>query len=180
MSRLRITKRGLPEDFQKVPAIKAVRQLTGIGLKEAKDAVEEAMTGAVVVLEDKRPHDSSAPAMYDAVESLRTQGMELSSGATKTEFIIQAVRESAKLAADEEETELAILLLDVLRQHEINVTEKDERYMEAQEQNRIRAHAERMRREEQDQVREAQEVRFQAAADREEQNIAYEPEGGTL
>ena len=178
MSRLRTTKRGMPHDFNKVAAIKAVRQLAGIGLKEAKDAVEEAMTGIVVVIEDVRPHDPSAPAMYDASESLRAQGMELSSGTTKTQFIVQAVRESAKLAADEEETDLAILLLDALKQHEVNVAEKEERYLEAQEQNKIRAHAERMRREEQDVVREAQEVRFQEASDRERDALA--PEGGTF
>jgi hypothetical protein len=172
MSRLRILKTGMPEDFQKVPAIKAVRQLSGLGLKEAKDAVEEAMTGTVVVIEDKRPHDPSAPAMYDASENLRAQGMILQVGTSKTEFIVQAIRESAKLAADEDETELAILLLDALRKHEINVAAREESWKETQEQDRVRAHAEKLRREEQDAIRDAQEKRFQETNDRERDALA--------
>jgi len=179
MSRLRISKNGMHEDFNKVAAIKAVRQLCGIGLKEAKDAVEEAMTGTVVVIADLTPHSSSQMSSQDAHENLRAQGMELLRGTSKTEFIVQAIRESAKLAADEEENNLAILLLDVLRQHEIDVAEKEENWRIAQEQNKMRAHNEKVRREEQDKIRDQQERRFQESRKRkhdEEVNIgAYQP-----
>ena len=176
MSRLRISKHGMPEDFNKVATIKAVRQLCGIGLKEAKDAVEEAMTGTVVVITDLTPHASSQMSNHDAHESLRAQGLVLQSGTSKTEFIVQAIRESAKLAADEEETELSILLLDALRKHEINVDAREEKWKESQEQDRVRAHAEKMRREEQDQIRDLQEKRFQETRDREQD--ALTPEEG--
>jgi hypothetical protein len=169
MSRLRISKNGMSENFNKVAVIKAVRQLTGIGLKEAKDAVEEAMTGTVVIIKDGTPHDSTIASNYDSHDGIHDNGMELLFGTSKTQFIVQAIRESAKMAADEEENELAILLLDVLRQHEANEIVKEERYRETQEQNRIRAHGERMRREEQDSIREAQEERFQASRKREQE-----------
>ena len=174
MSRLRISKHGMPQDYNKVASIKAVRQLCGIGLKEAKDAVEEAMTGTVVAITDLTPHASSQMSNHDAHESLRAQGMILQAGTSKTEFIIQAVRESAKLAADEEETELSILLLDALRQHEINVDAREERWKETQEKDRVRAHAEQIRKEEQDAIRDQREVRFQAAQDREQDALAPE------
>ena len=169
MSRLRISKNGMSQNFNKVAVIKAVRQLTGIGLKEAKDAVEEAMTGTVVLIKNGTPHDSTIASSNDANDSIHENGMELFFGTSKTQFIVQAIRESAKLAADEEENELAILLLDVLRQHEINEVAKEERYRETQEQNRIRAHGERMRREEQDAIREAQEKRFRSTRKREQE-----------
>ena len=178
MSRLRISKNGMPEHYNKVAVIKAVRQLTGIGLKEAKDAVEEAMTGIVVIIKDGTPHESTIASSHDANDSIHENGMELYSGTSKTQFIIQAIRESAKMAADEEETDLAILLLGVLSQHEANEIEKEERYREAQDQIRIRAHGERMRREEQDSMREAQEERFRSSRKREqeqERNKAYDP-----
>jgi len=180
MSRLRISKNGMPEDFNKILVIKAIRFLTGIGLKEAKDAVEEAMTGVITIIEDGNPRELSTTTGDEAHENIRANGMELFNGTSKVEFVVQAIRESAKLAADEEETELAILLLDVLRQHEINIDAKEERRQEILEQKRIRAHAERMRREEQDEIRQAQEARFQAARQRERDEVTQAPEGGTF
>ena len=181
MARLRISKQGMPDSFNKVAAIKAVRLLTGIGLKEAKDTVEEAMTGVIVEIDDSSAiqRELTTANTHEAIENLRAQGMELQNGTTKIEFILQAVKESAKLATDEKETDLAILLLGVISQHEANVFAKEEQYKLMQEENRIRAHAERMRREEADALREKQEERFQA--DRQRQyNESYDPEGGTL
>lgn len=162
MSKLRMSRGVLPDGFNKVAAIKAVRQLSGIGLKEAKDAVESAMQGELVDLSNSTPQDSLASSV-DAFNSLAEQGMSLIQGSTKAEFIIASLKESAKLAADEEEEELAMLLLDAIRQHKENV-ERKEIQLEAERENaRERAHAERIRKEEVSALREKQEERWHAA-----------------
>lgn len=159
MSRLRLSSGGLPESFQKVVSIKALRLLTGIGLKEAKDAIEAAMIGELVSIQDGYPRDSEMT-NYEAHTNLKKNGLELVQGTTKIEFIIEAVKEIAKMAADEEEEQLAILLLDILRQHKENVRLKEKQYKDEQEDTRQRMHAERLRQEEVARISEQQEQRW--------------------
>ncbi len=145
MSKLRMTHAGsLPADFNKVTTIKAVRQLSGVGLKEAKDAVEAAMLGDIIDLGSFAPTEALA-AGVESLRNLTAQGFEIINGRGKIPFVIEAIKESAKLAADEEDEELAMLLLDVIKQHKENCERKGR---EAEE------------------MRELQEQRWQAAEER--------------
>jgi hypothetical protein len=161
MSKLRLTRAGMPADFNKVAAIKALRLLSGVGLKEAKDAVEEAMTGAVVDLTQTAPIDELG--VQESIRNLEAQGFEFINGKGKIPFVIEAIKESAKLAADEEDEELAMLLLDVIKQHRENCERREHEAEERREIARQRNHAERIRKEEMSAIREAQEERWQAA-----------------
>lgn len=168
MSKLRLTREGMPQDFNKVSAIKALRQLSGVGLKEAKDAVEAVMTGEIVDLGTTAPRGEYAD--YDSLRNLTAQGFEFLNGKGKIPFVIEAIKESAKLAADEEDEELAMLLLDVIKQHNENCERREREAEEYRELAKQRSHADRMRREELDAVREQQEQRFQAAELRSQEN----------
>ena len=166
MSKLRMTHPGsLPTDFNKVTTIKAVRQLSGVGLKEAKDAVEAAMVGDIVDLGDFASSDALA-AGVESLRNLTAQGFEIVNGRGKIPFVIEAIKESAKLAADEEDEELAMLLLDVIKQHKENCERREREAEEMRELARERNHAERIRKEQMSELRELQEQRWQASEER--------------
>lgn len=160
MAKLRLTRGKTLNNFNKVAVIKAVRRLSGIGLKEAKDAVEAAMLGDLINLSYSKQINPSTPSV-EAHQILSEQGFELIDGTTKTEFIIAAVKESVKLATDIEEEELAILLLDVIRQHKENVERKENKLEGERELARDRNLVERVRQEELDNIREQQEQRWE-------------------
>ena len=156
MAKLRLAQGGLSLNFDKIVSIKAVRQLTGLGLKESKDAVEAVILGGMVDL------DSSDPAVAAAVSNeshyiLLAQGLELIQGTTKVDFIIIAIKESAKLAADEEEEELAVLLLDVVCRHKENIKQRESKQETQREAARERKHAESVRQDEISVIRDRQE-----------------------
>jgi len=101
---------------QKVACIKAFRQITGLGLKEAKDAIELAMSGGVFLLPGK-----TAPSGCDAeIDVLNANGLMITGNANKVEFILRSLRANAKMAIDCEENNLAILIIDALDRFEDN------------------------------------------------------------
>ncbi len=105
---------GTPSNDQKVACIKAIRKITGLGLKEAKDAVELAMSGGAYVLPCK-----TAPSHCDAeIEVLNANGLMITGNATKVEFILRSMRANAKMAIDCKENNLAILIIDALDRFE--------------------------------------------------------------
>lgn len=169
MAKLRLSNGTVRDGFNKVAAIKALRQLTGVGLKEAKDVVEKAMTGALVDLSPSVPNESLV-SVQESYRVLAAQGLELIQDGKKVEFIIAAIKESAKLAADEEEEALAILLLDVIRQHKENCAAAARIEEADRELARGRSHAERVRREDIAELREQQERRWENENRRSQKN----------
>ncbi len=106
-------------DYARVTVIKAVRQLTGLGLKEAKDLTEK--QGAQLVhfrVEDIRSYydDSVIPAeqvLKNGLEVLRNHGVlvhEVSRVGTLAE-----VRQLASDAVLRDEHDLAIALIEVIQ-----------------------------------------------------------------
>lgn len=107
------------QNYNRVGVIKAVRQLTGLGLKEAKDLTEK--QGAQLVhfrVEDNRSYydDSVIPAekvLKDNLELLRSNGVlvhEVGRVGTLAE-----VRQLASDAVLRDEYDLAIALIDVIK-----------------------------------------------------------------
>jgi len=152
MAKLRLLQQANPANFNKVACIKAVRQLTGIGLKEAKDAVELAMTNVAVTF-DNITAERSINADQSSFDALRENGMELVAGTNKIEFIIEAVKESAKMAADDGEEDLAILLLTAIKQHKQNKLDAEEKYQAEAELHRQRVHTAKIRADEVAQIK---------------------------
>lgn len=101
---------GVPEDYQKVACIKVVRHLAGLGLKEAKDAVEIAAGGDIVQLPGK-----TLPEHCDEeLGVLRANGLTIIVDEDKVAFILRSMKANAKMAIDCDENNLAILILDAL------------------------------------------------------------------
>lgn len=105
----------------KVPAIKAVRVLSGLGLKEAKDVVdaEKEYTFKVVTQDAQGSWDSTdiVPASArcaDAVRDLRTMGIYVTENLLKRDILLEQVRQLASDAVMEKQDDLAIALIEVL------------------------------------------------------------------
>ena len=104
----------------KVAAIKALRSLSGLGLKEAKDGVEDVMDGrsltvplAIGALDDRGQLNAR-----EELATLRQEGIHVGAGSTKRDAVIGATRSAAKIAVDDKQYDLAIDLIKVLRDHD--------------------------------------------------------------
>lgn len=128
MATLRTTKGFNKRSYNKVAVIKAFRQLSNFGLKEAKDAVEAAAAGL--------PHEfilgnlaSTIEREADAITTMTDEGFTIGSANPKIEVIIEATKQSAVLATNEGDSELARILLGVLIEFDaIENRRADERY----------------------------------------------------
>ena len=103
----------------KVAAIKALRQLTGLGLKEAKDAVEDVMVGhriecSVLSGYDVESHNS------EEYRVLEQEGIGAVSprDVLAREAIIIPLKELVSMATCESQYELARDILTVLEKHD--------------------------------------------------------------
>jgi len=102
---------------QKVASIKALRTLTGLGLKEAKDAVEDAMdTGKTSI---QMYGDPVSLLRTEEVKILTSEGFRVNGIGDKKEAIVNSVQTSARIAIQDKQYELAIDLLKVLKDHDV-------------------------------------------------------------
>lgn len=153
MSRLRLNPRGGPSKPNKVSAIKAIRGLTGASLKESKDWIEMAQAGGITDLIYYSPNRLLAQkGEHECLSILEAEGFEIIGKNTKTDFILEATKISAKMAIDEGEHELAVLLLDVLSDYEKLCAQKKENENKLAEAERVRIHKRKLRRQETEQI----------------------------
>ena len=106
-------------DYNRVGVVKAIRQLTGLGLKEAKELTEKQGTQLVHVRVSDivDPYtNQSVPAnevLTDAIVNLRGNGVVVvEAGRAGT---LAEVRQLASDALLRDELDLAVALIDVLR-----------------------------------------------------------------
>lgn len=98
------------EGYNKVACIKAFRHITGLDLKEAKDAIELAAGGGAFEL-----LDGTVLAPYDEqIGVLKAGGLMITGDTGKVKFILRSLKANAKMAIDCDENNLAILILDAL------------------------------------------------------------------
>jgi hypothetical protein len=104
----------------KLAAIKALRSFTGLGLKDAKDAVEDVMDGhnLDVPVNGNLIDNHGKLVARDELAALRENGIHVSLGGTKREAVIGATRSAAKIAIEDCQYDLAIDLIKVLRDHD--------------------------------------------------------------
>lgn len=109
-----------PDRQQKVPCIKALRCITGFGLKEAKDAYEDAEAGEVVEA-DMLPAYAAILASggrEDSLDVLRANNFSFGGIATQRTAVLAALRDSAKVALMSKDYDLAISVINVLKEHD--------------------------------------------------------------
>lgn len=137
-------------ESNKVKAIKAVRAITRLGLKDAKDAVEDAMDGHTITIESSfNPRD---PAIAHELSELKCFGFELAHEKTKASMILESVKQSAILAAKEDDYDLARLLLNVLTEYEEISEARIQRGLAEIEQRKEEKHRANLRAEEREQA----------------------------
>ena len=134
----------------KVAVIKLVRQLSGIGLKEAKDAVESAMEGNSVDMKSVfNPRD---PAHAEGIANLIELGFDLNDKTTKASVILESVKQGAILAAKESDYGLAQLLITVITDYEDICEARRTAAFELTERNDERNYRRSVRQEEREKV----------------------------
>ena len=104
----------------KVAAIKALRSMSGLGLKDAKDGVEDVMSGRTltVPLSINALDDRGLLNAREEIATLRAEGIHVGVGGTKRDVVIGATRSAAKMAVNDKQYDLAIDLIKVLRDHD--------------------------------------------------------------
>lgn len=162
MGRLRRRAKDFPASSNKVAAIKAIRTITGSGLKEAKDAMDAAISGQTVNLEYYSSALGPGDNSYESYEILEHEGFEIINRNTKIEFILEATRKSAKMAVDEGENELGTLLLEVLTKHEENCKRKTADEKRIIEETLERKHKQKIRQYELSEAQGANRDRYEA------------------
>jgi hypothetical protein len=144
-------------NFNKVAVIKAVRSVSGLGLKEAKDAVEDAMAGHKITV-DIAPNLANV-VIEDCVETIEMHGMSLSWKGTHTDFILKSVQQNAVLATNSDDYELAQLLLNVLTEYAKVEDQREQDRIKRGEEAAIRKFKENERREKEEQFHAARRKR---------------------
>ena len=101
----------------KVACIKAFRNLTGVGLKEAKDAIEDVMAGNTI-REDVRPTMLENGPRGECFDTLRNNNIAIGGVTTKRDIVLEAVRTGITIALADKEHDLASDLIAVLKKHD--------------------------------------------------------------
>ena len=95
----------------KVLAIKGVRAITGMGLKESKDLVEEAIDGRVKTLRVTSPRKDD---VKTGIECIRNSGCYIEEQTTEGQ---KELKKLIKHAVDKEQFVLANDLMEVYKNH---------------------------------------------------------------
>lgn len=159
MIRLRLRPGADGKNTNRVATIKAIRGITGSGLKEAKDWVDAAQAGEVVELE--RYSSGVIDDSHHQYETLQREGYEIIDNNPKTDFILETIKQSVKMAVDEGEAELGTLLLDVLIKHEENCKQKIVDEKRIVDDILKRKHKQKMRQYELDEAQESERDRYE-------------------
>ncbi len=170
MATLRTTRKFNKNNYNKIIVIKAYRQISGVGLKEAKDAVESAADG--FPQEFKLQHiTSTIERESESITNMADEGFTIGSANPKIEVIIEATKQSAILATNEGDAELARILLGVLIDFRaIEDRREDERYAENDAATE-RRHVARVRENEREQMQHERETRYDEQGNLRNQNV---------
>ena len=103
----------MPQDYNKVASIKALRTITMLSLKDAKDAVEMAADGGLYTI----PTGTPSLEFKEEMGILNSNGLMITGSDDKVSFILKSLRANAKMAVDAEEHNLAILIIDTLQHY---------------------------------------------------------------
>lgn len=146
MAHLRKARNFVRVNYNKVAVIKAVRSLTGLGLKEAKDTVEDAVDRNRPANIDIARHLEN-PIIDDCVRTIEQNGLTIDDKSQKIDFILEGMKQSAILSTKEGEYELAQLLTDALIKYEKIEKRRDDELVKRVEEAKAAKFAEEQRRE---------------------------------
>jgi len=155
MPTLRTTRNFDPADYNKVAVIKAMRSLTGMGLKDAKDAVELAASGTPFQFETGVFIADS----LGEVEVIDEHGFTVTEVNANVSIALSSVKECAVFATNQGDNELGRLLLNVLIDFEQIQKERDAEKRAAADTMKEREHAEKIRRADAEKLQHDRELR---------------------
>jgi hypothetical protein len=155
MPTLRTTRNFDPSNYNKVAVIKAMRSLTGIGLKEAKDAVELAASGTPFQFETGVFISDS----LGEVEVIDENHFTVTEVNANVSIVLSSVKQSAIFSTKQGDNELGRLLLNVLIDFEQIQKNRDAEKRAAVDTMKEREYAEKVRRAEAEKLQHDREIR---------------------
>lgn len=159
MSNLRITRVFDRNKYNKVACIKAYRFLTNQGLKEAKDAIENIIDGKNVNFDIAPNLDPSK--FSEQIEVLESNGFTLKNNDHQIEIILEATKQSAIMAINAGDSDLASILLNSLKKYENVLEEREARRIKEYEEKQERDLRHRERQERHEEIKSSQNKRWQ-------------------
>ena len=154
MATLRTT-RNFNHPYDKVKVIKALRAISGIGLKDAKDGVEMAADGTSFEF----ICNTAMNCHVEELDTMHNNGFTISELDTKIGIVLESVKQSAIFATKEGDNELSKLLLNVLTDFEQVQQRREEDRAELVEARKIREQAEKLRHAEREVLQHEREMR---------------------
>lgn len=154
MATLRTT-RNFNHPYDKVKVIKALRAISGIGLKDAKDGVEMAADGTSFEF----TCNAVVNHHVEELDTIRKNGFTIAELDAKISIVLESVKQNAIFAAREGDNELSKLLLNVLINFEQVQQKREEDKAELVEARKVREQAEKIRHAEREQFQHEREMR---------------------
>ncbi len=128
MASLRTLRSFDKDNYNKIAAIKAFRTLSGLGLKDAKDAVEGAAKGIPYEFQINNTF-STAAKDTDVIMQLTQQGFTVGSANPELEVVLEGIKQGAILAAKAGDSEFARIILNALIEYDaLEKNREDQRY----------------------------------------------------
>lgn len=160
MAHLRKARNFNYDNYNKVATIKAVRAVTHLGLKDAKDAVEDAVDRGLSISMDISRNLSPA-VVQDSIRVIEDNGLLLTYKSQKIDFVLEGLKQSAIMCAREDEYELSQLIMSVLLDYDKIEERRESERMKRVEEEAVRKFKDRERREKEAQFEHNQQVRWQ-------------------
>lgn len=135
-------------NYNKVAVIKALRSVSGVGLKEAKDAVEAAADG--IAFEFNAPISTNEN--WDELQTMRTNGFTIAQANDRVTIILESIKQNAIFSTKDGDIDLARLLLNVLSDYEQIQKDREAAIIAESEARKEREHTDKIRRAEREKM----------------------------
>lgn len=135
-------------NYNKVAVIKALRAVSGVGLKEAKDAVEQAADG--IAFEFNAPISTNEN--WDELQTMKTNGFTIAQANDRVTIILESIKQNAIFSTKDGDNDLARLLLNVLSDYEQIQNDREAAIIAESEARKEREHADKIRRAEREKM----------------------------
>lgn len=164
MAQLRKARNFNHDNYDKVKTIKAVRAVTHLGLKDAKDAVEDVVDRGLSISMDISRNLSPA-VIQDSIREIESNGLLLTYKSQKIDFVLEGLKQSAIMCAREDEYELSQLIMGVLLDYDKIEERRESDRMKRVEEEAVRKFKDKERREKEAQFEHNKQVRWKKEAE---------------
>lgn len=152
-------------NYNKIAVIKALRSISGVGLKEAKDAVEMAADGIAFEFDAPVALNES----WDEMQDIKANGFTISQANDAITIVLESVKQNAIFCTNNGDNGLARLLLSLLDDYEQMQKDREADIIRESIERKEREHADKIRRAERDKIQNDRDLAYSVQAQQEEE-----------